>query len=97
MGLIPLAVLFAYGYLAARATLIEASDEHLASVVAARKTQIESWLRERMTDLEVIGRSQDCVALVQKAGDHRQHSEVCQYLDPFRQSPRTTKFSRCMT
>ncbi len=83
VGLVPLAVLFAYGYLASRAALVEASDEHLVSVVGARKAQIESWLRERMTDLKVIGRSQDCIALVHEATSHRQHAQVCRYLDSF--------------
>ena len=78
VGLVPLAALFAYGYSAARTALIEASDDHLVSVVGARRAQMESWLRERMTDLEVISRSQDCIGLVQQAASHQEHAQVCQ-------------------
>lgn len=88
VGLVPLAILFAYGYTASRIALIEASDEHLLSVVDARKAQIESWLRERVTDLEVIGQSQDCVALVRQATSDRPHARVCHYLDSFQTASR---------
>lgn len=88
VGLVPLAILFAYGYTASRVALVAASDEHLLSVVGARKAQIELWLRERMTDLEVIGRSQDCIALVRESTSHREHAQVCGYLDSFQSEAR---------
>lgn len=88
VGLVPLLVLFLYGYLAARSALIEASDDHLLSVAGARRAQIESWLRERMTDLEVISRSQDCNTLVREAASHPDHSQVCRYLDSFQAGTR---------
>lgn len=84
VGIVPLLILFLYGYLAARDALIEASDAHLISVVGARRAQIESWLLERLTDVEVIGRSQDCINLVRQATSGEEHARVCQYLDSFR-------------
>ena len=88
VGLVPLAVLFAYTYAAARTALVEASDDGLIAVVGARKAQIESWLRERTTDLEVIGRSQDCIELVREASSESHHAEVCGYLDSFQTETR---------
>jgi len=88
VGLVPLLVLFLYGYQAARKALVEASDEHLLSVVAARRAQIESWLAERITDLDVISGSQDCIHLVNQAVSHEQHSAVCRYLDSFQTGAR---------
>ena len=88
VGLVPLAILFLYGYLAARSALVEASDDHLTSVAVARRAQIEAWLRERLTDLEVISRSQDCIALVQQASAHRDHASICRYLDSFQTGAR---------
>lgn len=83
VGLVPLLVFFLYGYLAVRDALIEASDDHLISVVGARRAQIESWFRERLADLAVIGRSPDCIALVRQALAGEAHAQVCRYLDSF--------------
>ncbi|MCJ7818396.1 MAG: cache domain-containing protein, partial [Syntrophales bacterium] len=88
VGLVPLVALFAYGYLAARDALIEASDDHLTSVVVARRAQIESWLRERLTDLEVISGSQDCIGLIQQAVAQQEHAGVCRYLGTFQTGAR---------
>jgi len=82
VGLIPLVGLFLYGYFTARQALIEASNEHLLSVVGARQAQIQSWLRERVADLEVISLSQDCNSLVRQASS-ADHAQVCHYLDSF--------------
>lgn len=88
VGLVPLVALFLSGYLSSRAALIEASDDHLVSVVEARRARIESWLRERMTDLEVISGSQDCVQLVHQAVSHENHADVCRYLGSFQTGAR---------
>ncbi len=88
VGLVPLFGLFAYGYFATRSALIEASDQHLLSVVASRSAQMDSWLSERRTDLEVIGRSPDCNALVVDATVADDHERVCDFLDSFQSGAR---------
>ncbi len=88
VGLLPLAALFIFGYLSSRAALVEASDNHLVSVVEARRARIESWLRERMTDLEVISGSQDCIALVEQELSHEKHADACRYLGSFQTGAR---------
>jgi len=88
VGLIPLAALFVSGYLSSRAALVEASDDHLVSVVEARRARIESWFRERMTDLDVISGSQDCILLVQQAESRESHADVCRYLGSFQTGAR---------
>jgi len=88
VGLLPLAALFVSGYLSARAALVEASDDHLVSVVEARRARIESWFRERMTDLDVISGSQDCIHLVQQAESRESHADVCRYLGSFQTGAR---------
>lgn len=88
VGLVPLAALFLSGYLSSRAALVEASDDHLVSVVEARRARIESWLRERITDLDVISGSQDCVQLVRQAVSHENHADVCRYLGSFQTGAR---------
>lgn len=88
VGLIPLAALFISGYLSSRAALVEASDDHLVSVVEARRARIESWFRERMTDLDVISGSQDCILLVQQAESREAHADVCRYLGSFQTGAR---------
>jgi len=91
VGLVPLLSLFLFGYWTARSALIEASDEHLLSVVGARRAQIEAWLAERLTDIEVISGSQDCITLVKQAEAHERHADVCRYLDSFQTGARDYK------
>ena len=88
VGLIPLAALFLSGYLSSRAALVEASDDHLVSVVEARRARIEAWLQERTTDLDVISGSQDCILLVHQAASHENHADVCRYLGSFQTGAR---------
>jgi signal transduction histidine kinase len=83
VGFLPLVALFAIGYLAVRDALIEASDEHLRSVVESRSSRLRSWLGERLIDLEVIGGSKDCLEILEHAQAGLSHTEVCLYLDSF--------------
>jgi signal transduction histidine kinase len=88
VGLLPLAALFLSGYFSSRAALVEASDDHLVSVVEARRARIEAWLQERTTDLDVISGSQDCILLVHQAVSHETHADVCRYLGSFQTGAR---------
>ncbi|MBD3163394.1 MAG: HAMP domain-containing protein [Candidatus Eisenbacteria bacterium] len=87
-GMIPLVALFLFGYLTARSAMIEASQEHLIDIVESRRSQIETWLTERMTDLRVIGGSRDCIRLVEEAASHPHHEDVCRYLQSFQTGTR---------
>jgi len=73
----------ALGYPAARGAVLEAVRSRILAIVSSRREWVATWIQERLSDMEVIGHSRDCIAIV-RSGEEGGHDRICRYLELFR-------------